>query len=190
MTRTHLFLAALVSVTLISGCGAKPGPADGTNGENADGSGAGLGQPGAGESDLGGAAGRAGGRYGSGGYGADGSGRDGLLPGEPVHRIFFELNSESVSDEAARILTDNARWIQKRQVREVIVEGHCDERGTREYNLALGQKRAESVKQFLGTQGVDWKIIRTISFGKEKPLVQGHDDFSWSQNRRAEIVLR
>ena len=192
MKSLHLLLVAFVSVGLLAGCGAKSAPKDGSgaDGANADANGTGLGRLGAGESDLAGNKGSR--RYNSAGaYDANGTGRNnGVLTQEPIHRIYFELNSESISDDANRILSDNALWVQQKQPREIIIEGHCDERGTREYNLALGQKRADVVKQFLGTQGVEWSKIRTVSLGKEKPLVQGHDDFSWSQNRRAEIVLR
>ncbi|MBF0124245.1 MAG: peptidoglycan-associated lipoprotein Pal [Magnetococcales bacterium] len=190
MNRFKLLYVGVLAVGMLSGCGAKSGPnADGsTDGSQvADGSGQGIGRMGAGESSLGADGRRRGAGSGGAGYG-DGSG--GLSGQEPVHRVFFGFNADNVSDEAARILTDNARWIQQKKPSEIIVEGHCDERGTREFNLALGQKRAEAVKQFLSTQGVDWSRIRTVSFGKERPLVSGHDDFAWSQNRRAELVLR
>ncbi|MBF0158492.1 MAG: peptidoglycan-associated lipoprotein Pal [Magnetococcales bacterium] len=188
MGHFKLLCVAVLSMGLLAGCGAKPGPnADGSgDGSATDGSGQGIGRTGAGESSLGADGRRRAGAGGS-GYGDGGGSWSGQ---EPVHRVFFGFNADSLSDEAARILTDNARWIQQKKPQEIIVEGHCDERGTREFNLALGQKRAETVKQFLSTQGIDWSRIRTVSFGKERPLVHGHDDFAWSQNRRAELVVR
>ncbi len=100
-------------------------------------------------------------------------------------RIHFGLNSAMISPEAADTLTRNARLIGQRAL---TVEGHCDERGTREYNLALGQKRADAVKHFLVTQGLNSANIKTVSYGKERPLVQGNMDAAWNQNRRAELV--
>ncbi|MBF0294928.1 MAG: peptidoglycan-associated lipoprotein Pal [Magnetococcales bacterium] len=110
---------------------------------------------------------------------------DGKMNGEPEHRIYFALNSDEISSTSAAVLTHNARWLGKRNV---TVEGHCDERGTREYNLALGQKRADAVKQFLISQGVEPSRIRTVSYGKERPLVNGHGEAAWSKNRRADLV--
>ncbi|MBF0136871.1 MAG: peptidoglycan-associated lipoprotein Pal [Magnetococcales bacterium] len=119
--------------------------------------------------------------------GAGGMGGRGGAGGEPEHRIYFDFNSASITPESGRTLTSNAQWIKAKNPKEVVIEGHCDERGTREYNLALGQKRADSVKQFLSSQGVDWYRIRTVSYGKERPLVYGHDEFAWAKNRRAEL---
>ncbi|MBF0181608.1 MAG: peptidoglycan-associated lipoprotein Pal [Magnetococcales bacterium] len=110
---------------------------------------------------------------------------DGKMAGEPEHRIYFALNSDEITPNSASVLTHNARWLGKRNV---TIEGHCDERGTREYNLALGQKRADSVKQFLISQGVEPSRIRTVSYGKERPLVNGHSEAAWNKNRRADLV--
>jgi peptidoglycan-associated lipoprotein len=104
-------------------------------------------------------------------------------------RVFFELNSSILSEEATTILRNNAPWL-ARQKNEIVVEGHCDERGTREYNLALGQQRAEAAARFLISQGVDPTRIQAISYGKERPLVRGHSNSSWSKNRRAEILVK
>ncbi|MBF0454747.1 MAG: peptidoglycan-associated lipoprotein Pal [Magnetococcales bacterium] len=104
-------------------------------------------------------------------------------------RVFFALNSSLLNEEATTLLRDNAGWL-ARQQGSVIIEGHCDERGTREYNLALGQQRAEAVVRFLISQGVDPNKIQAISYGKERPLVRGHSQSVWSKNRRAEIVVR
>ncbi|MEO5332493.1 MAG: peptidoglycan-associated lipoprotein Pal [Magnetococcus sp. YQC-5] len=112
----------------------------------------------------------------------DMSGRAG---GEPEHRIYFDYNSSLITGQAAEVLSQNARWIGKRNL---TIEGHCDERGTREYNLALGQKRADAAKQYLISQGMDASRIKTVSYGKERPLVNGHSESAWGKNRRAEII--
>ncbi|MBF0188405.1 MAG: peptidoglycan-associated lipoprotein Pal [Magnetococcales bacterium] len=112
------------------------------------------------------------------------------LVGEPSHRVQFGFNSAMISDESRETLIQNAQWIRSQNYQEIIIEGHCDERGTRDYNLALGEKRANAVKQFLTSQGVDWYRIRTISYGKERPLDMGHHDGAWARNRRAEIILQ
>ncbi len=104
-------------------------------------------------------------------------------------RVFFELNSAILSDQAMSLLRSNASWLANQDGR-IIIEGHCDERGTREYNLALGQQRAESVLRYLVSQGVDSKQMQAISYGKERPLVRGHSQAAWSKNRRAEIVVK
>ncbi|MBF0183773.1 MAG: OmpA family protein [Magnetococcales bacterium] len=110
---------------------------------------------------------------------------------EPEHRIFFEYNSALVNDRAAQVLAHNAGWILAHGPKGVItVEGHCDERGTREFNLALGQQRADAVVRFLVSQGLPANRLKAVSYGKEKPLVPSHDESSWSKNRRAELVLR
>ena len=109
---------------------------------------------------------------------------------EPEHRVRFMLNSALISEEASRILAHNAGWIRNRVPSGSInIEGHCDERGTREYNLALGQQRADAVRQFLISQGVDAERLLSVSYGKERPLVWGHDESAWRENRRGEIIL-
>ncbi|MBF0369187.1 MAG: peptidoglycan-associated lipoprotein Pal [Magnetococcales bacterium] len=123
-------------------------------------------------------------------YAEGGLGYGEPLTSEPEHRIHFDFNSSQVTPEAQAILSLNVQWIAGQQVEKVIVEGHCDERGTREYNLALGQERAESVKRALVALGVDETRIQTISYGKERPLMHDHNEFAWDKNRRAEIVLQ
>ncbi|MGN7614611.1 peptidoglycan-associated lipoprotein Pal, partial [Magnetococcales bacterium HHB-1] len=108
---------------------------------------------------------------------------------EPKHRVFFDFDSALITDDAARILEKNARWLAS-QEGTIVVEGHCDERGTREYNLALGQKRADAVKRYLITQGIDPDRIQTITYGKERPLHRGHNESSWAKNRRSEILIQ
>ena len=99
-------------------------------------------------------------------------------------RVFFDYNSSELDSDALELLQDQIAWIKQHNV-SVVVEGHCDERGTREYNLALGEKRAQSVKNYYITMGVPSGKITTISFGKERPAVVGSNDGAWSQNRRS-----
>ncbi|OSM01749.1 putative OmpA/MotB domain-containing protein [Magnetofaba australis IT-1] len=127
-----------------------------------------------------------GGRYGQNGAAANGMHGAAVAPSEP--RIYFGYDSADLTPEAQRVLSGAAQWLIAKGAGSLKVEGHCDERGTRDYNLALGQKRADAVKDFLVSQGMDYSIIRTVSYGKERPLVNGHNDAAWARNRRAELV--
>ncbi|OGQ08921.1 MAG: peptidoglycan-associated lipoprotein [Deltaproteobacteria bacterium RIFCSPLOWO2_12_FULL_40_28] len=104
-----------------------------------------------------------------------------------LKKIHFEFNSSSIEPEMAQILDNNAGYLKKHKDTEVVVEGHCDERGTNEYNLALGDRRAYSTKEYLLRKGVSSTHLRTVSYGEEKPLDNGHDEASWYMNRRAEF---
>lgn len=104
--------------------------------------------------------------------------------------VYFDYDSYSIKPEFQSIIEQHARYIKTNKARKVAVEGHTDERGGREYNLALGQKRAESVRTALGLLGVADGQIEAVSFGKEKPAVQGADEIAMSKNRRAEISYR
>jgi peptidoglycan-associated lipoprotein len=99
--------------------------------------------------------------------------------------IFFEFDSSTLSDKAESILKAKAEWMRRNPSLAIVIEGHCDNRGTTEYNLALGERRAESVKGFLIDLGVSDTRIRTISYGEERPLAPGDDESAWAQNRRA-----
>ena len=99
--------------------------------------------------------------------------------------IFFEFDSAALSAEARDILKAKAEWMARHPELSIVVEGHCDNRGTTEYNLALGERRAESVKAFLMDTGVEELRIRTVSYGEERPLVAGDNEAAWSKNRRA-----
>ena len=99
--------------------------------------------------------------------------------------IFFEFDSSSLSAEAESILRAKAEWMRRNPSLAIVIEGHCDNRGTTEYNLALGERRAESVKGFMMDLGVAETRIRTISYGEERPLASGDNEEAWSQNRRA-----
>ena len=103
--------------------------------------------------------------------------------------VHFATDSSDVDAEAQGILTRQAAWLQKFPNVRVTVEGHCDERGTREYNLALGDRRANSAKTFLVNAGISAARITTISYGKERPIAMGSDESAWAQNRRAVSVV-
>jgi len=104
-------------------------------------------------------------------------------------RVFFALDSSTLSEEAQHTLDRQGAWLKQYPNVNVTVEGHCDERGTREYNLALGERRAAAAKKYLAGIGIAANRISTISYGKERPAVIGSDESAWSQNRRAVTVL-
>ena len=103
--------------------------------------------------------------------------------------VYFSSDSSDLTPEARQTLTNQAQWLQQFGSQTVTIEGHADERGTREYNIALGARRAESVRSFLASQGVTAARIRTVSYGKERPVAVCNDISCWSQNRRAQTVL-
>ena len=105
-------------------------------------------------------------------------------------RIFFDLASCTVNNMGHMTLKMQAKWLNSHPDMSLIIEGHCDERGTREFNIALGERRAYAVKMALIKYGVDEERIETISYGKERPAVIGDDESSWSKNRRAVTTLR
>ena len=104
-------------------------------------------------------------------------------------RIFFDTDSSVVRSDAQQTLTAQARWLNQYSQYSITVEGHADERGTREYNLALGARRAAATRDYLVRQGVGSGRMRTISYGKERPVAVCDDISCWSQNRRAVTVL-
>ena len=99
-------------------------------------------------------------------------------------RVFFDYDSAELDADAQELLQHQAAWFKQHNILVVTIEGHCDERGTREYNLALGEKRAQAVKNYLSGLA-DFPRIVTISYGKERPAVIGSNDGAWSQNRRS-----
>lgn len=104
--------------------------------------------------------------------------------------VYFDYDSYSVRADEQATIENNARYLRTDRNRKAVVEGHTDERGGREYNLALGQKRSEAVKRALGLLGVPESQVDAVSFGKEKPAAQGSDDAAFAKNRRAEIAYR
>ncbi len=103
-------------------------------------------------------------------------------------RVFFAYDSYSLAASAQATLSKQAKWLKANPSVAIAVEGHADERGTREYNLALGDRRASSVKDYLMSQGISSNRISTISYGKERPVKSGSNDTAWAQNRRSVSV--
>ena len=100
-------------------------------------------------------------------------------------RVFFAYDSAELDADAQELLLYQATWFKEHDIQSITIEGHCDERGTREYNLALGEKRAQAVKDYLLTYGISGNRIAVISYGKERPAVVGSNEGAWSQNRRS-----
>jgi peptidoglycan-associated lipoprotein len=160
----------LASTALVAGCGKKkveelPPVAEGTEGQPVTDPNAGVGQivPGSQEDFL-----QTVGQYGD--------------------RIFFDTDKFNVDAEDQATLQRQAQWLAQYPNVRVTVEGHADERGTREYNLALGERRANSAKNYLASLGVDASRVQTVSYGKERPQALGSDEQSWAQNRRAVTI--
>ncbi|MBW8784605.1 MAG: peptidoglycan-associated lipoprotein Pal [Novosphingobium sp.] len=102
--------------------------------------------------------------------------------------IYFDTDRYNIDDEDAAALAQQATWLKKYPAKRATIEGHCDERGTREYNLALGERRANAAKNYLVGLGIDPARLSTISYGKERPVALGSDEASWAKNRRAVTV--
>ena len=134
------------------------------------------------------AAGGAGGRLGA-GANSTSPGTPGDFATNVGDRVFFESDATELSGQAQATLDKQARWLQQYSRYTFTVEGHADERGTREYNFALGSRRAEVTKNYLAAKGVSASRMKTISYGKERPVAVCNDISCWSQNRRAVTVL-
>ena len=104
-------------------------------------------------------------------------------------RVFFGYDSSDLDSDALELLQDQVAWLKQNSNVTVTIEGHCDERGTREYNLALGEKRAQAVKNYLIGLGINPDRVSTISYGKERPAVVGSNDGAWAQNRRSVTLV-
>jgi peptidoglycan-associated lipoprotein len=117
-----------------------------------------------------------------------GSRRD-FIQSVPSDRVFFDTDSYSLDAQSRTTLDAQAAWLARNPAVRVTIEGHADERGTREYNLALGDRRANSARDYLQSRGVAAARMQTISWGKERPAVEGHDESAWAQNRRAVTVV-
>ncbi|MBL8202291.1 MAG: peptidoglycan-associated lipoprotein Pal [Chromatiales bacterium] len=170
-------LAALLVVCLVTACA---GPSKSTVDDGA----AGAGQGGASSAGMGDGSMGQGGAMGGGGSGALGG------PGASQENriIYFEFDRFDIKPEYNAILQAHARYLSSNPSARVRLEGHADERGSREYNIGLGEKRAQSVRNVLLLQGGVSDQIATVSFGEERPAVIGSDDEAWSLNRRVEIV--
>lgn len=107
----------------------------------------------------------------------------------PLLPIYFDFDKSNIKAEQRDRLEKNAAMLKQNQSTRVRIEGNCDERGTNEYNMALGERRAQSAKKYLVNLGIHKDRMHTISYGEEKPLLHGHDEYSWAQNRRDDFVI-
>jgi peptidoglycan-associated lipoprotein len=107
----------------------------------------------------------------------------------PLLPIYFDFDKSNVREDQRARIEKNAAFLKENQEVKVSIEGNCDERGTNEYNMALGERRALSAKKYLMNLGIHEDRMHTISYGEEKPLLHGHDEYSWAQNRRDDFIL-
>jgi len=114
------------------------------------------------------------------------------LPPPIVHPVlgdvFYDFDKSGLRQDAVEQLKTNAKWFQESAGRKAVIEGHCDERGTNEYNLALGERRANSARDYLVHVGIEPARLKTVSYGEERPFAVGHNEEAWAQNRRAHFV--
>lgn len=108
---------------------------------------------------------------------------------EGVNDIYFDFDRYLIREDARTSLVGNASLLKGKQFRKIVIEGHCDERGTAEYNLALGERRADAARRYLVSLGIDPSKVSIISFGKEKPFCREHNEACWQQNRRAHFIV-
>ncbi len=122
---------------------------------------------------------------------------DGAFVGDPLtdpnsmlatRTVYFDFDKSEIKSEAREIIEAHARYLSANPSVRIVVEGHCDERGTREYNLSLGERRAKAVQQVMSLLGVSSSQIELVSYGEERPAVMGHDDDAWAMNRRVEFL--
>ena len=132
------------------------------------------------------------------GKGGKGNADDGMgegnipvaAPGSELKDVNFSFDSSSLDSPAQSILKSNGRWLLDNPKKKASIEGHCDERGTNEYNLALGERRARAAYDFLKNMGVKADQLSTISYGEELPLDPGHDEAAWAKNRRDHFAVK
>ncbi len=108
---------------------------------------------------------------------------------KPLAMVLFDYDSANIRNDAKGTLDADAAWLKKFRTAKVLIEGHCDERGTEEYNLALGEKRAKAVQDYLLSSGIPADRMKIISYGKSQPLNPGHDESAWQMNRRAQFLI-
>ena len=114
---------------------------------------------------------------------------DDLNRNSPLKPVFYELDSAELTPAGQKTLDENAAVLKRYSTWTITIEGHCDERGTAEYNLALGERRAASARAYLVSLGIPGERLRTVSYGKEFPFDPGHDENAWKSNRRAHFVV-
>jgi len=112
-----------------------------------------------------------------------------VVPASPLKDVFFDFDKSNIKDDQKAALNDDIAWMKANGNAKVTIEGHCDERGTVEYNLALGERRAKATKDYMVAAGIAADRIAVISYGKERPFVLGHDEAAWKWNRRSHYVL-
>jgi len=117
-----------------------------------------------------------------------GAGAEAAVTEPDQHRVFFAFDSSELTDNSRKVLRQHAEYLKANEDIDVTLEGNADERGSREYNLALGERRAKSVRRFLLVQGLDSARLKVVSYGEERPLVDGHDKAAYAKNRR--VMLR
>jgi len=109
---------------------------------------------------------------------------------EDFQPAFFDFDSDALRDDARVALDADARVLRDHPTAQITIEGHCDERGTSEYNQALGERRANAAREYLVNAGIDASRLQSVSYGKERPFDPGHDEAGWAKNRRAHLVVR
>ncbi len=108
---------------------------------------------------------------------------------KPLGTVYFDYDKSLIRDDAKATLDTNASWLKRFRTVKILIEGHCDERGTEEYNLALGEKRAKSAQDYLLSMGIGSDRMKIISYGKSQPINPGHDEAAWQMNRRAQFIV-
>ncbi|ASK19038.1 peptidoglycan-associated lipoprotein Pal [Vreelandella alkaliphila] len=167
-------LAVALSIVVIAGCSSTGGTQDGDSYGSQDGSGTGTSTSGAGT----------GGQYGSTSGSGAGAGQqaDSRIP--EVRTIYFDFDRDTIKGDYESVVMAHARYLRANPSAQVVLHGHTDERGTREYNMALGERRAGAVKRFLNIQGVSPSQMSVVSYGEERPAASGQGESAYSQNRR------
>lgn len=164
-------LAVALSLAVLAGCSSTGGTQDGDSYGSQSGSGVGTSTSGAG----------AGGQYGSSTGGANQQ-ADSRIP--EVRTIYFDFDRDTIKSDYESVVMAHARYLRANSNARVVLHGHTDERGTREYNMALGERRANAVQRFLNSQGVSPSQMSVVSYGEERPAVRGSSEEAYSQNRR------
>jgi peptidoglycan-associated lipoprotein len=108
---------------------------------------------------------------------------------KPMKMIHFDFDKYFIREDAVPVLESNASWLKKYSTVKILIEGHCDERGTEEYNLALGEKRAKNAMDYLISLGIPAERIKIVSYGKSQPIDPGHNEIAWQKNRRAQFII-
>jgi len=111
-----------------------------------------------------------------------------VVPGHVLGDVFFDYDKSAIRQDGVEQLKNNAAWLRENSQRGVVIEGHCDERGTSEYNLALGERRANSTREYLVNLGIQANRLKTVSYGEERPFAVDHNEEAWAQNRRSHFV--